>query len=118
MADVVRKQQTTALFLSTIVTHTRKHTELTKKKLTNLMGILCCTKEHSVFRAVFLSSETAQFELEFMGLFRGTKLTMRRFLAFIFSVLLKRNSEHNSKPAFIVHRFLVLEIPRSYSCIV
>jgi len=47
MADVASKQQTTALFLSTTVTHTRKHTELTKK-LTNLMGNLCCAREHSV----------------------------------------------------------------------
>ena len=31
MADVASKQQTTALFLSTIITHTRRHTELTKK---------------------------------------------------------------------------------------
>jgi hypothetical protein len=36
-----------ALFLSTIVTRTRRHTELTKK-LTNLMGKLCCAREHSV----------------------------------------------------------------------
>ena len=43
MADVASKQQTTALFLSTIVTHTRRHTELT-----NLMGNLCCAREHSV----------------------------------------------------------------------
>jgi uncharacterized coiled-coil protein SlyX len=48
MADVASKQQTTALFLSTIVTRTRRHTELTKKKLTNLMGKLCCAREHSV----------------------------------------------------------------------
>jgi len=47
MADVASKQQSTALFLSTIVTSTRRHTELTKK-LTNLMGNLCCAKEHSV----------------------------------------------------------------------
>jgi hypothetical protein len=48
MADVARKQQTTAaLFLSTIVTRTRRHTELTKK-LTNLMGNLCCATEHAV----------------------------------------------------------------------
>jgi len=47
MADVASKQQTTALFLSTTVTHTRRHTELTKK-LTNLMGNLCCAREHSV----------------------------------------------------------------------
>jgi len=46
MADVARKQQTTALFLSTIVTRTR-HTKLAKK-LTNLMGNLCCARQHSV----------------------------------------------------------------------
>jgi hypothetical protein len=39
---------TTALFLSTIVTRTRRHTEQTKKKLTNLMGNLYCAREHSV----------------------------------------------------------------------
>ena len=43
MTDVASKQQTTALFLSTTVTHTRRHTELT-----NLMGNLCCAREHSV----------------------------------------------------------------------
>ena len=32
MADVASKQQKTALFLSTTVTRTRRHTELTKKK--------------------------------------------------------------------------------------
>jgi hypothetical protein len=48
MADVASKQQTTALFLSTRVKPTRKHTELTTKKLTNLMGNLCCAREHSV----------------------------------------------------------------------
>jgi len=47
MTDVASKQQTTALFLSTIVTRKRRHTELTKK-LTNLMGSLCCAREHSV----------------------------------------------------------------------
>jgi len=57
MADVANKQQTTALFLFTIATRTRRHTELTKK-LTSLMGNLCCAREHSVqfFRAVFLRS--------------------------------------------------------------
>jgi hypothetical protein len=49
MADVASKQQTTALFLSTIDTRTRRHTELgKKKKLTILMGNLCCAREHSV----------------------------------------------------------------------
>ena len=47
MADVASKQQTTALFLSNIVTRTRRHTELTKK-LTNLMENLCYAREHSV----------------------------------------------------------------------
>ena len=55
MADVASKQQTTALFLSTTVTHTRRHTELT-----NLMGYLCCAREHSVqfFVQFFLHSLT------------------------------------------------------------
>ena len=47
MADVASKQQTTALFLPTTVTRTRRHTELTQK-LTYLMGNLCCAREHSV----------------------------------------------------------------------
>ena len=47
MADVASKQQTTALFLSTTVTRTRRHTELTKK-LKNLMGNLCCARERSL----------------------------------------------------------------------
>jgi len=47
MADVASKQQRKALFLSTIVTRTRRHTELIKK-LTNLMGNLCRAREHSV----------------------------------------------------------------------
>ena len=47
MANVASKQQMTALFLSTIVTRTRRRTELTKK-LTNLMVKLCCAREHSV----------------------------------------------------------------------
>jgi hypothetical protein len=57
MADVASKQQTTALFLSTIATRTRRHTKLTKK-LTNLMGkpLLCQRIFSSVFRVVFLHS--------------------------------------------------------------
>ena len=47
MADVANKQQSTALFLSIIVTRTRRHMELTKK-VTNLLGNLCCAREHSV----------------------------------------------------------------------
>ena len=71
MADMARKQQTTALFLSTIVTRTRRHTELTKK-LTNPMGNLCCAREHSV---QFFVQFFTQFNLECMGPFR-TKLDL------------------------------------------
>jgi len=46
MADVASKQETTAWFLSTTVTRTRRHTELTRE-LINLMGNLCCAREHS-----------------------------------------------------------------------
>jgi len=61
MADVASKQQTTALFLSTTVTRTRRHTELTKK-LTNLMGNLCCAREHSVqFFAQFFKQLNSTF---------------------------------------------------------
>jgi len=47
MADMANKQQTAALFLSTIVTRTKRHTELIKK-LTNVMEKLCCARELSV----------------------------------------------------------------------
>jgi hypothetical protein len=47
MTDVASKQQTTVLFLSTTVTRTGRHTELTKNP-TNRMGNLCCAREHSV----------------------------------------------------------------------
>ena len=57
MADVASKQQTTAMFVSTTVTRTRRHTELTKT-LTNLLGNLYCAREHSVhiFVQFFLHS--------------------------------------------------------------
>jgi hypothetical protein len=41
MADVASKQQTTALFLSTTVTRTRRHTELTKIWQTWWETVLC-----------------------------------------------------------------------------
>ena len=47
MADVASKQQTTALFLSTTVTRTRRHRELTKNWQT-WWGNLCCAREYSV----------------------------------------------------------------------
>ena len=51
MADVASKQQTTALFLSTTVTRTRRHIELTKK---TDKPVLCQRTFSSVSRAVFL----------------------------------------------------------------
>ena len=58
MTDVVSKQQTTALFLSTIVTRTRRHIELTKKtdKLDE-KPLLCQRIFSSVFRAIFYTVE-------------------------------------------------------------
>jgi len=55
MADVASKQQMTALFLSTIVTRTRRHTEPTKKITVKPDGkpVLCQKSFRSVFRAVF-----------------------------------------------------------------
>jgi len=54
MADVASKQQTTALFLSTIVTRTRRYTELTKRNgKPDGKPVLCQRKFSSVFRAVF-----------------------------------------------------------------
>ena len=54
MADVASKQQTTALFLSTTVTRTRRRTELTKKtdKLDG-KSVLWQRTFISVFRCVF-----------------------------------------------------------------
>ena len=54
-ADVASKQQTTALFLSTIVTRRRRHTELTKKKTDKPDGkpVLGQRTFSSVFSAVF-----------------------------------------------------------------
>jgi len=57
MADGASKQQTTALFLSTIVTRTRRHT-VVKKKTDKPDGkpVLCQRTFSPVFRAVFLHS--------------------------------------------------------------
>jgi len=46
MADVASKQQTSLVFIHH--SHTHKKTHRTDKKLTNLVGNLCCAKEHSV----------------------------------------------------------------------
>jgi len=70
MAYVASKQQTTALFLSTIITHTRRHAELTKKTdKPDGKPVLCQGTFSSVSHAVFFYSYTAQFNLECMGPF-------------------------------------------------
>jgi len=54
MADVASKQQTTALFLSTTVTRTRRHKKLTKKTdKPDGKPVLCQRTFSSVFRVVF-----------------------------------------------------------------
>jgi hypothetical protein len=53
MADVASKQQTTASFLSTIVTRTRSHTELTKNYKRGGKPVLCQRIFSSVFCAAF-----------------------------------------------------------------
>jgi hypothetical protein len=54
MADVASKQQTTALFLSTTVTRTKRHTELTKKTdKPDEKHVLCQRIFSSVFRTDF-----------------------------------------------------------------
>jgi len=65
MADVASKQQATAFFLSTIVTRTRTHIELTKK-LTNVMGNLCCVREYSF-----------QFSVQFLHTVKPHSLPLR-----------------------------------------
>ena len=62
MADVASKQQKTALFISTIVTRTRRHTELTKNWQTWWEN--CVVPENVQF------SFSAQFNLECMGHFK------------------------------------------------
>jgi hypothetical protein len=53
-ADVASKQQTTTLFLSTIFTRTRRHTELIKKTdKPDGKPVLCQRTFSSVFRGVF-----------------------------------------------------------------
>jgi hypothetical protein len=47
MADVASKQQTTALFYPP-QSHAQEDTQNRLKKLTKLMGNLCCAKEYSV----------------------------------------------------------------------
>ena len=77
MADVASKQQTVALFLSTVATRARRHTELTKK-LTNLKG----KPENIQFSLScrFLQSQTVQFSLVCKGTLRMVIPDYDRFL--------------------------------------
>jgi hypothetical protein len=74
MADVVSKKQTTAFFLSNIVTCTRRRTELKKKSdKPDGKSVLCQRTFSSLFREDYLHSRTAQFNLERMGALRQNK---------------------------------------------
>ena len=53
MADVASKDQTTALFLSTTVTRTRRHRTDKKTEKPDGKPVLCRRTFCSVFRAVF-----------------------------------------------------------------
>jgi hypothetical protein len=53
MADVASKQQTTTLFLPTIVTRTRRHTELTKTRQTCWETCAVSENIQVSFRAIF-----------------------------------------------------------------
>jgi hypothetical protein len=70
MADVAGRQQTEALFLSTTVTHTRRHTEQTKKNWQTCWES-CAVPENIQFS--FSQSETAQLNLECVGPFISQK---------------------------------------------
>jgi len=77
MADVGSKQQTTALFLSTIVTRTRRHTELTI-----MMRNLCCAREHSLrFFVQFFTQLKCAVQLKvYWALYRQTSLAAPEIL--------------------------------------
>jgi hypothetical protein len=76
MADVASKQQTPALFLSTVVTRTRRHTELT-----NLMGNLCCAREHSVqFFVQFFTQLNCTVQLKVYGALNNILYTVSMFM--------------------------------------
>ena len=75
MTDVASKPQTTDLFLSTIVTRTGRYTELT-----NLMGKLCCAREHSVqfFVQFFYTVKLHSLTYSIWGLLKTLSMPMFR----------------------------------------
>jgi len=104
IADVTSKQQTTALFLSTIVTRTRRHTELTKK-LTNLMGNLCYVREHSV-----------QFFVQFFNTVKPNSLTWECRGPFRLEAAMYRPSDRAEEWHKYVCSLLLIEM-RNINCI-
>jgi len=78
MADVASKQQTTALFLSTIVTRTRRHTKLTKKNWQTWWET-CAVPENILF-SFSCSYLTVQFNSECMGPFTYDKNLLRQYI--------------------------------------
>jgi hypothetical protein len=90
MADVASKQQTTALFLSTMVTHKKTHRTDKKAEKPDGKPVLCQKTFSSVFRADFLHSYTPQFNLECMGPLRVPSTTR-----IATSQPTKCHSEHN-----------------------
>jgi len=81
VAYVASKQQTTAMFLSTIVTHTKRHAELTKNWQTWWETCPVAENIQFNFSCNFLHSQTAQFNLECMGHFM-LKQAVRWLLCF------------------------------------
>jgi len=79
MADVASKQQTTALFLSTIVACKSRQTEVTKTDIPDGKPLLCQRTLSTVFHAVFytvklysLTFSVRHLNLECMGPFIHT----------------------------------------------
>jgi len=66
-AGVASKQQTTALFVSTIVTRKRRHTELTKTDKPHGKPVLCHRTFSSVFPAVFFTQLNCTVYLRVCG---------------------------------------------------
>jgi hypothetical protein len=107
---VANKQQTTALFLSAIVTH--KKTHRTDKKNWQTWWETCAVPENIQFSTScsFLYSQTAQFNLECIGPFRGTKVIFCAVLVLLRCVSCRtpaqRSILHNS-----VLRVMLLIVP-------
>jgi hypothetical protein len=86
------KQQTTALFLSTIVTRTRRHTELTKKKKTDRSSgkpVLCQRTFSSLIK------KKIQFFVQFVYTVKLHSLLRVWGPLYVVQFLCVNNSAHN-----------------------